>query len=275
MRAITPSTLYSPPPPLPTAAATTEPRQFLLRFASVVHPEFQMGASAWCLQDLFGTVIAQNSMPMKQDYPSVARGEYEGLLHGLEVARSLNVKNLIIQCSSEIIAAHLSGQTNLLFHTMYNQIEDLIPSIQFLLNKFQKVVVDLVSVGTCSHVLRLAEDTIDEAVMSKYSPRQSDISLSTRASSPVYEPGADLLSLSVPPPPGLGFDRDIQTTMMGGSMNYYASVNDNKSSVAGNPLSKSLIFPSISELSPWLVCNRDDDKLQTGLSHRMDQSMLF
>jgi len=159
MRAIAPSTLYSPPPPFPTTTATTEPRQFLLQFASVVHPEFQMGASAWCLQDLFGTVIAQNAMPMKQDCPSVARGEYEGLLHGLEVARSLNVKNLIIQCSSEIIAAHLSGQTNLLFHTMYNQIEDLIPSIQFLLNKFQKVVVDLVSVGACSHVLRLAEDT--------------------------------------------------------------------------------------------------------------------
>jgi hypothetical protein len=167
---------------------------------------------------------------------------------------------------------------------MFNQIEDLIPSIQFLLNKFQRVEVDLVSVGTCSHVLRLAEDTIDEAVMSKYSPRQSDISLSTRAGSPVYEPETDLLSLSVPPP-GLGFDRDMQTTMMmhpsipsttmmSRSMNY-ANVNDNTSNVVGNPLSKSLVFPSISELSPWLVCNRDDDKPQTGLSLRMDQSMLF
>ena len=246
-----------------------------------------MGASAWCLQDLFGSEVAQSAMPMKHDSPSTVRGEYEGLLNGLDVARSLNVKSLKIQCSNETIVAHLTGQTNLFFHTLYNQVEDLLPSIQFLMNKFQKVSVELVSVGCTSHVVRLAEDTIDEVVMSKYSPRLSDVSLSTRASSPVFEPETEVLAV----PPGLGFDTSCRVkwgfehgedtnlnhilnmnhptaNRMSSSSGFGSGViSDNGPNVVQRP-SKNLAFPSLSELSPWLV--RNDKK-----GPRMDQSMLF
>lgn len=253
------SDLHSLPPPI-------ESRQFLLRFGAVVRPEFQMGASAWCLQDLFGSVVAQGAMPMKEDTPSLIHGEYGALLHGLEVTKSLSVKNLKIQCCSEFIVTYFSGQPNPHFQAVLNQVEDITSSIRFLMNQFQKVVFEHVSTGFMTHVLRLAEVAVEDAVMLKSSPRLSEISLSSRSNLSCYDIDIDRQIPSVPP--GLGFGTGLGVSFRD-SWGSQVQVDDLTRSDTGYS-SKSLTFPSISELSPWLVCKDNKPTLP-----HVGQSMLF
>jgi len=164
-RSTLPSTTHSPflsPARIPNLQLN--PGSHKLKYVGAVKTGSLIAGYSWCLYDPFDHIICQGSASLHQSYPSLVRAEYEAIWRGLQAAYKLNIPTLKIQGCSELATAQLSGRSMIPhLNTVYKLVDDIVPSIEHLLNQFEKPIqMELIDAESNFYLHMMAEKAIDD-----------------------------------------------------------------------------------------------------------------
>ena len=120
-----------------------------------------MGGNAWCLLDQNDKRIAHGSFAVQQNFPSVTRLEYEGLLNGLQAALMKNFTSIRVRGSStSVIAQYSTGRQCAFLGSLYHSISDITTAISSVLVHFKNVQFELITPEMNKFVHKLSKGAI-------------------------------------------------------------------------------------------------------------------
>lgn len=154
-----------PPPPYRRGRQTVDTvnAEVSLYFSGCVKPYSLVGGCGWWVSTE-ANVICYGSAPVQQNFPSLIRLEYEGLLNGLQAALKRGIRNLTIHCTSDIIVSTFTRgeQSQPYFSSMLHQVKDLHVAIVKALQMFHSTRFFSMTGEANSHSMKLAEKGISD-----------------------------------------------------------------------------------------------------------------
>lgn len=157
--------------PLPPQLTLPISIQAVLLFGGSAKYEVQTGACSWLLlaKDT-NMLIGQGAIPTRKPYPSIIQAKCEGLLYGLQNAIGHNIHTINIKSSSEVVLQLISIRTiqlcpNRYLKTIYHYAENLFKSIQAHIDKFDRIVLELVPATHTKEVYQLAFEIMKNHLM--------------------------------------------------------------------------------------------------------------
>jgi hypothetical protein len=121
------------------------PVQATLYYGGVLNPDGSLiGGCAWCLIDNNNRRIAHGSYSVVQEFPSLVRLEYEGLLNGLQACLLKNLLSVKVRgCNGLSVSqfpfppGNLPDKQCAMLSSMYHSVDDLSCAINKVLPRFK------------------------------------------------------------------------------------------------------------------------------------------
>ena len=130
-------------------------------FSGAVNKNYLTGGCGWWIAN-GESVVAYGCAPVKQNFSSLLRLEYEGLLNGLQAMIRKGIRRIRINSTSDLILAHLAYGVRVFQHlgSIEYTVKDLHSAILKSLKQFDYFIFELVAPAANANSTRLAEKAL-------------------------------------------------------------------------------------------------------------------